>query len=81
MTLHRFLNLCLIGFVLVAYIALLAFGYEADKEDKAAISSRDFAARQVCGQEAAFEWRGDELQCFTHRGHRASRQVIAEVQQ
>ena len=48
-------------------------------EAQDALTSRDWAARQVCGPNAAFEWRGDELNCFTHRGHRASRQVVAEV--
>lgn len=37
---------------------------EADEQDRAAISSREWAGRQVCGPKAEPEWRGDELTCL-----------------
>ena len=68
------------AFVLAWGAASAYFDREREEvEAQDALTSRDWAARQVCGPNAAFEWRGDELNCFTHRGHRASRQVVAEV--
>lgn len=37
---------------------------EADEQDRAAITSREWAGRQVCGPKAEPEWRGDELTCL-----------------
>ena len=35
--------------------------------------NRDFVGHKVCGPEAAFEWRGDDLQCITHSGKRTGK--------
>jgi len=67
-----------VAFVLAWGAAASYFDQQREAvEAQNAMTSRDWAARQVCGQNAAFEWRGDELSCFTHRGHKASRQVVA----
>ena len=52
---------------------------QAIEEEAAAIASREWAARRICGIESTPRWDGDELTCLTHRGHRASRQVVAQV--
>ena len=46
------------------------------QEVTAAQHSRDWAARQVCGENAAWVWNGDELQCYAHRGHRTGGRVL-----
>jgi hypothetical protein len=68
MTIHRFFNLLLAGFVFVVWIFLLAAGYEADREDEAAVASREFVALQKCGQNAHIEWVDDVPQCYTKHG-------------
>ena len=52
---------------------------QAIEEEAAALASREFVAQQICGVEATPRWKGDELTCLTHRGHPASRQVVAGV--
>lgn len=37
---------------------------EADEQDRAAISSREWAGRQVCGPKAEPQWEGDVLTCL-----------------
>lgn len=69
-----------------ALMALFCFGAIYDqpdlalqeaKEVSAAQHSRDFAAQQVCGENAAWEWLDDQnLQCYTHRGHRTGGKVL-----
>lgn len=39
---------------------------EADRQDAEAISSRDWAAREVC-EGRPFEWQGDVLICHRER--------------
>ena len=51
------------------------------QEVAAARYSRDWAAMQVCGHEAAYQWANDtELQCFTHKGRKTGKTVtVAEA--
>jgi len=71
MTLHRKLNLALFVFLCAAiFILLLAAGYEADREDEAAVASREFVALQKCGQNAHVEWVDDIPQCYTKHGRK-----------
>ena len=46
----------------------------AMEEEAAAIASRDFAARKVCGENAGFRWVDDTtLQCLTKRGNKTGK--------
>jgi hypothetical protein len=80
MTTHRLLNLCLIAFVLVAYVFLLAFGFEADREDIEAEHSMALIIKAHCGQNAAGQWVAPgKLQCHTHTGKRTGEVIEFEV--
>ncbi len=47
---------------------------QARQQEAAASARRDFAAQQVCGPNAAFEWVSDtSIQCFTKRGRKAGK--------
>ena len=51
---------------------------EVEAQD--AMTSRDWAARQVCGPNSTPVWRSDkDLQCLTTKGRTASKQVVAGV--
>lgn len=46
----------------------------AMEEEAAAIASRDFAARKVCGENAGFRWVDDTtLQCLTKKGNKSGK--------
>ena len=46
----------------------------AEQEEAAAIASRDFAARKVCGENAGFRWVDDTtLQCLTKKGNKSGK--------
>lgn len=72
--------------VLVAvFCAPMIYGALADadrelqeaQEVTAAQHSRDFAARQVCGENAAWRWFSEfELQCFQHDGRKTGGRVL-----
>jgi hypothetical protein len=70
MTLYRKGNIRLFFLVAGAWLYLLGYGYEADKEDAAAIHSREWVAQQYCGQNAHVEWVDDIPQCYTKHGRK-----------
>lgn len=69
------------GAVAAWLIAASHFDIERDleiaRENASAINSRDFAASQVCGHEAAWRWHGDELTCLMHSGKTTDVVVVA----
>lgn len=68
MTTHRKGNIRLFVIVAGAWLYLLGYGYEADKEDAAAIHSREWVAQQYCGQNSVVRWENDVPQCLTKHG-------------
>jgi hypothetical protein len=72
---HRALNIALALFVVASWAYLM--DYMAGKEEEEAISSQVFVARQICGENAGYEWRGEELTCYSKHGRKASKQVVA----
>lgn len=72
---HRTLNIALAVFVVASWAILM--DWFAGKEEKEAISSQEYVARQVCGQNSGFSFKGEELTCYTKRGHKASVQQVA----
>lgn len=80
--LNTALDSMMVLFVLCVVVWVLALGYanESD-EESAAVASREYVAQVKCGHEAAYKWNGDELTCYTHRGHIASRQMVGSIQQ
>lgn len=61
-------TITLIGALFVALMLAAIAGQEsiADTQDEQAISSRDWAAKQVC-EGRAFEWQGDVLICHKEK--------------
>jgi hypothetical protein len=61
-------------------IAAAHFDYERERvetEDANCHHAHQWAARQVCGENAAWQWLDDKtLQCYTHRGHRTGSPVV-----
>ena len=45
------------------------FAVEAQDEAQ----NRAWVAHQVCGENAAWRWNGDDLQCLTHSGRRTGK--------
>lgn len=68
MTKHRKANVALFIVVAGIWIYLLGYGYEADREDAAAIDSREVAAQKHCGQNSVVRWENDAPQCLTKHG-------------
>ena len=57
--------------VTAVWCLLLGFFQHQDESPEAAATySRDWAATVVCGQNAAHQWVGDDLQCLTKHGRR-----------
>lgn len=56
---------------------------QAVAEERAALESREWAARQKCGPEASWRWDGDDLQCLTKHGRKTGTvsTIVAEVRQ
>ncbi|MBO9679525.1 MAG: hypothetical protein J7556_14885 [Acidovorax sp.] len=49
--------------------AVAGHDYEADAQDAAAMTSREWAGQRVCGPDATPEWIDDKtLQCLRHTG-------------
>ena len=49
---------------------------EEEAEEQAALASRQWAARQVCGENGTGVWKGDELQCLRTGGQKTGRPVM-----
>lgn len=90
MTIHRAMNWLLA----VAYVGLLILIQHLD-DDRFGLSlrsqmerdiaaeaqdSREWAARRVCGENAAWQWRGDDLQCISKHGKKIGRPVSVATQ-
>jgi len=67
------------AFVLAWGAAAQYFDHQRESvEAQDAITSRDWAARQVCGPNSTPVWQSDkELSCLTTKGRTASKQVAA----
>ena len=42
-------------------------------EEQDEVQNREWVARQTCGENAAWRWNGDDLQCLTHAGKRTGK--------
>ena len=65
-----------VNFAAHSDVRLAAGQAQEEAEEQAALASRQWAARQVCGENGTGVWKGDELQCLRTGGQKTGRPVM-----